>query len=301
VTARMLPPGRYLARATITRGGKPAGVLSRPFVLEATPGGTADEGAMVVVPMSLLSSIEKFDREIMLKPEVVTAMLDVAQQTSPTLKDAFAEARSGKYGPAALDALSSGDQPAAMLFRGLDLLSKGQAPQASIQFQNAAGPRREYFPAAFYLGALLAASGRDQDAAGVWQMSLGTAPRPAFVYTLFADARLRSGQPSSVIDVLKPVLQRTPEDDKIAKRLAMAYVMTGRYSDALPVLETYLAKHPADPEALFSVIMAQYEVTSRAKVSLSDVERAKLTRYAKAYKGPQQALISKYLDALARP
>jgi hypothetical protein len=78
----------------------------------------------------------------------------------------------------------------------------------------------------------------------------------------------------------------------------MAYVMTGRYADALPVLETYLAKHPSDPEALFSVIMAQYEVTSRAKVSLSDVERAKLTRYARAYKGPQQALISKYLDAL---
>jgi VWFA-related protein len=299
VTARMLPPGRYLARATITRGGKPAGVLLRPFILEPTAGGTADEGAMVAVPMSLISAIDKFDREIMMKPEVVSAVLDLAQQTSPSLKDAFAAARSGKYGPAALDALSSGDQPVAMLLRGLDLLQKGQAPQAAIQFQNAAGPRREYFPAAFYLGALLAASGRDQEAAGVWQLSMGTTPRPSFAYTLFADARLRTGQPSSVIDVLKPALQRTPGDDQIAKRLGMAYVMTGRYSDALPVLETYLAKHPADPEALFSVIMSQYEVTSRAKVSLSDVERAKLTRYARAYKGPQQALVSKYVDALS--
>jgi len=78
----------------------------------------------------------------------------------------------------------------------------------------------------------------------------------------------------------------------------MAYVMTGRYGDALPVLEQYLAKHPGDPDALFSAIMAKYELASKAKVALSDVERAQLTRYAKAYKGPQQALISKYLEAL---
>ena len=298
VAARMLPPGRYVARATITRGGKPAGVLMRPFILEPTAGGTAEEGVAVAVPMSLLSSIAWFDREIVMKPDVIAAMLEAAQQSSPALKDAFAEARAGRYGPAALDALSSGDQPAAMFLKGLDLLTKGQAEQAATQFQSAAGPRREYFPASFFLGALLAGAGRDQDAAGVWQMGMGKAPRPSFVYTLFADARLRQGQPGSVIDVLKPALERTPADDQIAKRLATAYVMTGRYGDALPVLDAYLARNPGDHDALFSMIMAQYEVTSRAKVPLSDVERAKLTRYARAYKGPQQALISKYLDAL---
>ncbi len=298
VTASMLPPGRYVARASITRGGKPAGVLVRPFILDAPAGGAAAEGAPVAVPMSLVTSIARFDREMMMKPDVVSAMLDAAQRSSPALKEAIAEARAGRYGPAALDALSNGDQPAAMFLRGLDLLTKGQTEQAATQFQNAAGPRREYFPAAFYLGALLAGAGRDRDAAGVWQLGIGSAPRPSFAYTLFADARLRTGQPASVIDVLKPALERTPGDDQIAKRLAMAYVMTGRYGDALPVLESYLAKHPGDPEALFSVIMAQYEVASRANVSLSNVERTRLARYAKAYKGPQQALVAKYVDAL---
>jgi VWFA-related protein len=298
VTARMLPPGRYVARATISRGGKPAGVLLRPFILEPSPAGTADEGVAVVVPMSLIASITRFDRAVMLKPDVLSAVLDAAQRLSPTLKEAWVEARAGRYGPAALDALSNGDQPAAMFFRGLDLLHKGQHEQAATQFQNAAGPRRDYFPAAFYLGALLAGAGRDQDAAGVWQLGMGKEPRPSFVYTLFADARLRQGQASSVIDVLKPALAATPGDDQIAKRLAMAYVMTGHYADALPVLEGYLAKNPSDPEALFSAIMAKYEVASRAKVSLSDGERAVLTRYARAYKGPQQALVSKYLEAL---
>jgi VWFA-related protein len=298
VTTRMLPPGRYLARANITRGGKPAGMLVRPFILEAVPSLSADEGGMVVVPMSLIAGIARFDREAVVQPEVVTTMLDVVQQTSPTLKDAMVEARAGRYGPAALDALANGDQPAAQFLRGLELFIKGQTEQAATQFQAAAGPRREYFPAAFYLGACLASVGRDRDAAGVWQLAMGKDPRPSFAYTLFADARLREGQAASVIDVLRPVLQRTPDDLQIAKRLAMAYVMTGKYAEAVPVLETYLAKNPADADALFSVIMAQYEVVTRARVSLSDAERARLTKYARAYKGPQQALISKYLEAL---
>jgi hypothetical protein len=44
--------------------------------------------------------------------------------------------------------------------------------------------------------------------------------------------------------------------------------------------------------------MAQYEVATSAKVPLSDLERAKLTKYARAYKGPQQALVAKYLAAM---
>jgi len=298
VGAHMLPPGRYVARASITRGGKPAGLLIRPFILDAASRGAAEGSTAAAAPASMPAAVARFDRDMMLKPEVVSALIDVVQQTSPGLKDAVAAARTGKYGPAALDALSSGDQPAAMFFRGLDLLTKGEHEKAATQFQNAAGPRREYFPAAFYLGALLAGAGRDQDAAGVWQLGIGKVPRPSFAYTAFADARLRTGQPASVVEVLEPVFERSPGDDQIAKRLAMAYVMTGRYGDALPVLDAYLAKHPADPDALFSAILAQYEVASRANVALSDVERTKLTRYARAYKGPQEALISKYLDAL---
>ena len=298
VTTRLLPPGRYVARANITRGGKPAGVLVRPFILEPTPSLTADEGGIVAVPASLIAGIPAFDRAAVEAPEVVTTMLDMVQKGSPALKDAMVEARAGRYGPAALDALANGDQPAAQFLRGLEFFLKGQTQQAATQFQAAAGPRREYFPAAFYLGACLASAGRDRDAAGVWQLAMGNDPRPSFAYVLFADARLREGQAGSVVDVLAPAFTRTPDDVQIAKRLALAYVMTGKYSDAVPVLEAYLAKHPSDQDALFSIIMAQYEVTTKARVSLSDAERAKLTKYARAYKGPQQALVSKYLDAL---
>jgi VWFA-related protein len=298
VTTRMLPPGRYVARANITRGGKPAGMLVRPFVLEAVPSLTAEEGGVVVVPASLVAGISRFDRDAVVKPEIVTAMLDAVQKTSPGLKEAMTEARAGRYGPAALDALANGDQAAAQFLRGLDLYLKGQIDQAAVQFQAAAGPRREYFPAAFYLGACLASVGRDRDAAGVWQLAMGTEPRPTFAYTMFADARLREGQAQSAIDVLAPVFEREPGDVEISKRLGLAYVMVGKYAEAVPVLEAYLVKNPTDADALFSIVMAQYEVTTRARVSLSDAERAKLSKYARAYKGPQQALVDKYLAAL---
>jgi VWFA-related protein len=298
VPARMLPPGRYVARVQITRDGKRAGVLIRPFILAPTPGGSVEPGGFVRVPTSLVTSIPKFDRDEMLKPDLIGSMLTAVERMSPAAKDAMAHARAGRYGVAALEALGAGDQPVAMFLRGLDHFTKGQLDQAATQFQNAAGPRREFFPAAFYLGACFAAVGRDQDAAGVWQLAIGTEARPAVVYTMFADARMRAGQPGSVIDVLRPVVEREPDNDELNRRLAVAYLMTGRFAEALPVFDRYLTRHPSDADVLFSAVMAQYEVTTRANVPLSDVERARLTRYAKAYKGPQDALIAKYLSAM---
>jgi VWFA-related protein len=297
MTTRMLPPGRYIARAQITRDGKPIGLLLRPFIVVPSAK-SAEEGAAIALPASLLASIPKFDREALLKPEVVTSMIDALERSSPALKEALAEARAGRYGAAALEALGSGDQTAAQFLRGLELFTKGQIDQAAIQLQNAAGPRREYFPAALYLGACFAAAGRDRDAAGVWQLAFGKEPRPSLAYALFADARLREGQAASVIDVLRPALERTPTDDAIGKRLALAYVMTGRFADALPVLDAYLTRNPTDQEALFSAVMSQYEVSSLQDITLAQSDRQKLTRYARAYKGPQQALVARYLSAL---
>jgi thioredoxin-like negative regulator of GroEL len=226
-------------------------------------------------------------------------MLDTAdKEAAPAVKGAIAEARGGRYGTAALEALTAGDQKLAAFFKGLDWYSKGQIGQAATQLQLAAGPRGEFFPAAFYLGAALAAGGKDRDAAGIWQLAIGKEPRPRLAYIVFADARLRDGQPASVIDVLKPVYERTPDDDEIAMRLASAMLMTGRYVEARPVLDTFLAKHPADQAALFAAVFAQYQATTREHLAVSPADRAKLTRYVRAYEGPQQALLSKYLNAM---
>jgi VWFA-related protein len=296
--AQALPPGRYVARAHITRDGKAVGVLVRPFVLERAAGArTVAPAAVTAASVSFASSLPKFDAAGTMTGELLAELLNMVETRSATLKDAMVEARAGRFGPAALEALTAGDQAVAAFLRGVDLFGKGQLDQAATQLQLAAGPRRDFFPAAFYLGAIYASVGRDRDAAGVWQMALGTEPRPAVVYTMVADARLRDGQPGSAIDILKPAYERDPANDAIGKRLAMAYAMTGRFGEALPVADKYLERHTTDQDMLLAAITSQYELFRNGQV-LSNIDRAKIRKYSIAYKGSNRAVIDKYVTTM---
>ncbi len=62
-----------------------------------------------------------------MKGELLTQLLDMVEKRSPTLKDAMVEARAGRYGPAALEALTAGDQTVAAFLRGVDLFAQGAA------------------------------------------------------------------------------------------------------------------------------------------------------------------------------
>lgn len=292
----LLPPGRYMARARVLRDDKVAGVLVRPFVLEAP---AVEAGAPApAAPGIMFSGVPGFAPESVLARDTLAAMLDAVEKSAPSLKDAMVEARAGRYGIAAVEALTAGEQAAAAFFKGLDWYSKGELDDAATQLAIAAGPRREFFPAAFYLGASYAAGGRDRDAAAVWQMAIGSQARPQLAYVLFADARMRDNQPASVIDVLQPAHQRTPADDEIGRRLAMAYLMLGRHAEAIPVLDGYLTRHATDNEALFAAVFAQYQHTNSTKVTPSTADLTKLARYVRAYRGPQQELLQKYLEVL---
>jgi VWFA-related protein len=295
-----IPAGRYVARAQIRRDGKLVGLLSRPFVLERAAGArTIAPAVATAATVSFASTLPKFDRAAVLGRDLVGAMFDMVERRTPSLKEAIAEARAGRYGPAALDALAAGDQATAAFLRGLELFTKGQLDQAATQLDIASGPRREFFPAAFYLGAVFAAVGRDREAAGTWQLALasGADARPAAIYPMIADARMRDGQAASAIDILKPAYDRAPDDDEIGRRLGIAYTITGRFAEAVPVLDRYLTRHASDQEMLLAAIVTQYE-TARGGQLLSNVDQAKLRRYATAYRGEHQALVEKYLQTL---
>lgn len=289
----LLPAGRYVARARVLRDGNVAGVLVRPFILD-TPAETSVAAQSPFMP----GTIPEFDPRVALTRQMVGSLLDSVEQRSPDLKGPLVEARAGRYGTAAIEALLAGDQAAAAFFKGLDWYAKGQLSRAATQLELAAGPRREFFAASFYLGAVFAAAGRDRDAAGVWQMAIGDEPRPQLAYTLLADARLRDGQPASVIDVLKPAYERTPGDDEIGRRLMSAYLMTGRYEEALPVLDGYLSRNPTDHGAMFAAVFAQYQVATRERLVLPADDVAKLAGYVRAYDGPYKALLTKYLQII---
>jgi VWFA-related protein len=296
VGSRALPPGRYVVRAHVTRGGKPVAILSRPFVLDAAaPGSNAPR--MAAAAMTFGQSLPKFDSKAVVTSAVLAPMLDVVEKRSAALKDAMVEARAGRYGPAALEALTSGDQTAAAFLRGLEFFIKGQLDQAVTQLTLAAGPRRDFFPAAFYLGATYAAAGRDRDAAGIWQSSFGTEPRPALAYVMAADARLRDGQAQAAVDILEPAHAREPGNDELATRLGIARIIAGQHIDAIPVLDGVLTRQPTEPFYLSAAIVAHYEAV-RGGMVLSTADRAKLKKYGAAYTGPDRALIDKYLETL---
>ena len=294
IGAEPLPGGRYVARARIMKGDTLAGVLVRPFILEAV---AASAGGPILIPAAFARPVA-FDRNAVLQPAVLGGMLDVIAARSPALKDAMAEARAGRYGTAAIEALTAGDQQAAAYLKGLDLYAKGQIDPAATQLAIAAGPRREFYPAALLLGACFAAGGRDLDAAGIWQMALGTERRPPVAYTLLADARIRGGQPAAVIGILKPAYADRPTDDEVGRRLAIVYMMTGAYADALPILDAYLTRHATDADALFAAVLSRYQVKTTNGSELSTADRATLTKYAQAYRGPQGALLNKYLSSM---
>lgn len=234
--AARLPAGRYVVRARVTRNGALAGVLVRPFIVSAPTAGAPTVKATLTTSLP----IPRFNRADTLTPELIAEMLRTVEQRSPGLKAAVAEARAGRYAAGALEALGEGQQDVAAFLKGLDFYVKGQFDQAATQLNVAAGPRREFFPGAFFLGASLAAVGRDRDAAATWQLGFGSQTRPPIAYVLFADARLRDGQPQSVVDVLQQAWERLPSDDGLASRLATSLVLTEQFDKALPVLEGYL-------------------------------------------------------------
>ncbi len=294
----LLPPGRYVARARVVRGGKAIGVLVRPFVLERAAGGTVVSATTrMEAAKAFAATLPAFDRQAVLGRDFVAGLLDIAEKRSATLKGAIAEARDGRYGAGALEAFEAGDQTVAAFLRGLDLFSKGQWNQAATQLQIAAGDRREFFPAAFYLGATFAALGRDRDAAGVWQIALGTETRPAVVYAMVADARLRDGQAQAAVDILKPAYEKDPANEELSRRLAMAYMLVQNYAAAIPVLDASIAKRPTDQEALVASVVAHYELV-RGGAGLSTADDAKLRKYVVAYKGPDRVLLEKYLQTM---
>jgi tetratricopeptide (TPR) repeat protein len=285
-----------VARAKVARDGQQVGVLVRPFVLERIEGANAAAPSSAVAgpPAVVTPPLPKFDRAIALDRSLLDAILTMVEQRSPDLKKALSEARGGRFDVAAREAFNEGDLVVGAFLSGVDLFSKGELDEAADQLQAAAGPRREFFPAAFFLGACYAAAGRDQDAAGTWQLALGKEQRPTSAYLVAADARLRIGQAQSAIDILKPVFDRAPTNDDLARRLATAYAMTNRHSDALTVLDAYLVRHPDDQDMLFAAIVSQYEAVRSGQI-LSNIERDKVQKYAAAYQGPNRSLVDKYL------
>jgi tetratricopeptide (TPR) repeat protein len=247
--------------------------------------------------------MEAFDKSSVLTPQVLGFFLErlsaAAAADAAALRPALDSARAGKLEEAVQALKGTGDDRLAAVFlKGLLSLSSGDLKAAEARFSDALRIDSEFLPAAFYLGACLAAGGRDREAAGAWQTALITESNAPFVYTLLGDALLRLRDVEQAIDVLMEARTLWPADEQVGVRLATALVRGNKQADALKVLQPHLDAHPADQEWLFLALRALYEARAARRVlDTADADKARFLKYADAYAaagGSQQALVDQW-------
>ena len=279
-----LPPGRYLARATIRQGGKTHGHLIRPFRI--VPARTAAIGD-AIVPASgvlpnemivlLLGGLSSFDRKELLSPSTLTPIFAAVESRPTGSKAAIKEARAGDLGAAAMTALGEGDQVLATFLKGLEFYQKEQLDRAAMQFQNSMQMAPTFAPSRLFLGATLAEANRHREAAGLLQ-SAATAPPNGAIARLAGEEWIKAGQPQLAITSLELAMQQPGAEPRTRKLLGIAYALGGRPVDAVATLTPYLDASPADPSALLAVMFGTIFATCRRRSPLRSPPIARIWR-----------------------
>jgi tetratricopeptide (TPR) repeat protein len=185
--------------------------------------------------------------------------------------------------------------------QGLSLLAAGRIAEADAYFRAALRASSDFLGAAFYLGATLAAAGRDRDAVGAWQTALIDEVGRAGVYPVLIDGFLRLGEGEQALAFLQEAEPTFADRDQYNRRLVQAYVLLGRYDEALPLAHAYLEKYPMDADVLLLTMHMIYEAHASGALSDPTAEVARFRDYAAKYdaaSGPQTLLVQGWRKAL---
>lgn len=303
---RLLPPGEYVLRAKVSTNNKAVRTVMRPFRVTR-------EGALTLVANSadalrLRPEFRVFDKARPLRQDVLDYFLeqldDFPAAANRSLAESVALARAGRFGDAANK--SSGGAPSEKMvsafMRGLDLYQKGSYDKAIGEFQASVAVTSDFFPALVYIGASLAAAGRDGDAVAAWQTSLSIDNEVPPTFPLLADALVRLNDGEQAAAVLEEARELWPDDMRYEGMLAHAYAMMGKQQEAYDLLERYLAKNPADLDAEFLAMRLLFEAYMDGRTFDSTLEdRRKLKQHASAYMsggGQQVPIVNKWLHFL---
>jgi VWFA-related protein len=304
VSTAPLPPGRYLARATVRQDGKTQGHLTRPFVVataEAASAGALSAASLPTPVMAaMLAHLPPVSVKELLAPAVMARVLSVAETARPGAKAAFASARSGNLGPAALDALASGDQVAAAFLRGAEFLAQGQVDRGAQQLQIAMQQAPTFAPARLFLGLAFTQGNRHREAAALLQSVGPELAAVGPVARLAATSFLKAGDAANAVAALEQA--NATGDAAVSRTLALAYLGVNRPADAVPLFTTHLQANPSDADALLGALYATYAShTPSRNASALQADLARARAWAKSYsaqKGEHQALVEAWLRYL---
>lgn len=309
----VLPPGEYVARAIVSQPGRPDAVVTRSFRLAPVAVATDDspialrvagDEAPAPLPMSrIVAPMARFTVEDVLRPEIVRGFLDdlqVSHPVSPASAALVRQAREGRFVVTPSDGRSpDGDEPTLAFIRGLAQLQQKQYAQAAAWFQLALKGASDFLGAAFYLGAVHAANGRDADAVGAWQLSLlngGTA-----VYPMLVDATLRLGDAQQALELIAEAPDAWPGDEARLRRVATAQAMLGQFGPALETLNALLSRREDDLDLLFVTVQVLYR--QHLTRPLAQEDRTRFDTYTRTYldgRGPDAALVERWRKYVLR-
>lgn len=310
----VLPPGEYVARAVVSVPGQPDTEITRGFRLapvaaptDASPIASrlADDSAPVPPPVARIAApVARFAIDEVLRPDIVRGFLDALQKTHPASAASapiVQQARQGQFVMTPSDgAAPPGDEPTLSFIRGLAQLQKRQYAQAAAWFQLSLKEASDFLGAAFYLGAVHAARGRDHDAVGAWQMSI-IGDGGGAAYPLLVDGLLRIGDGQAALDHIAEAPDAWPSDRARRRRVAIAQAMIGQFEPALETLHALLAEQPNDVDLLYVALQVLYR--HHLARPLDDDRRTRFYEYADRYTaagGPDAALIDTWRRFVAR-
>jgi hypothetical protein len=309
----LLPPGQYVARAVVSAPGQPETRVMRAFryapsllpppakdpTAEATPP-SVDEEVLPPPPPRIAVRLPRFNPSSVLQPEIVEAFLgslEAIYPPSPQAASVLAAAREGRFeAPEPKDSMSVGDEATFAFVRGLEELRKQRYAQATAWFQVSLKSASDFLGAAFYIGACHAASGRDQEAVGAWQLSL-LSDAADVVYPPLVDGYLRLGDGLQALNFLDEAPDAWTDQDARDERQATAEAMTGAYVPALETLHGLIERRPDDMDLTYLALQVMYRLRQETG-SLADTDRERFVAYAARYtaaKGPQAALVGTWL------
>ena len=315
---RALPPGDYVAGATINDANRRLGRVERPLHIERrAPVRSVTGGAGTPAPRVRFvagesgSLVRAFSRMDVLRGDALDFFLsrlrgaDGSAASSAAVGTASIALREGKFDDA-LSALA-GEDPAKLagtFLKGLALFGKGDLDPAAAQFRASLRLEPEFVPAAFYLGACYAAGGRDREALDAWQLSLASESAARIVYDVIADALLRLGYAEQAVSILTEAREKWVDDDSFVPRLAASRALLDQGKEALALLEPYIARHQADVDAIFLALRLMYDIHAagrRVKTAADDAAAAhEWAEWYWAAGGPNAPLVARWAAYIAR-
>lgn len=312
---RVLPPGPYFARATVTSAGERIGDVRRGFTVIGAAARVAPDASTVAptaaphpsapVTARTLGTVPRFSLDQVLAPKVLGVFLDsVAARpdaSTPAMRELLGRARTEGPGALVLPAASNTEVPIATFLRGLALFAQKKFDPAANAFRGAMRASPDFYPAMVYLGACYAAGGNDKEAAGAWRTALIKEGDAIALHVLLADALLRQDKGDLALQAIDSARVRWPDDVGLKRRFVVASLLAGRQAEGLQIVDELVEKQAADEPSLALALLVLYDAfESERPIEGVEQDRARMIRFADAYRvrgGPSLALVDTWVAA----